>query len=107
MDPPELEVLRAGPRRDVDDAGPLVERDVVPRNDAVLDVALRGQLVEGAAVAPADELLPAPALDERVVGEDVDGDPVAVLAPPVLRLRVHRRRDVRGQRPGRRRPDDE
>ena len=73
----------------------------------MLDAVLRRQLVEGAAVAPADELLAAPALDERVVREDVDGDPVAVLAAAVLGVGLDRRGDVRRQRPRRRRPDDE
>ena len=73
----------------------------------MLDAVLRRQLVEGAAVAPADELLAAPALDERVVGEDVDGDPVAVLAAAVVGVGLDRRGDVRRQRPRRRRPDDE
>ena len=35
----ELEVLLAGTGRDVDDARPLLERDLVPRNDPVLDLA--------------------------------------------------------------------
>jgi hypothetical protein len=43
----------------VDDAGALVERDLVPRDDAVLDRRARPSVVERAAVAPADELAPA------------------------------------------------
>ena len=43
----ELEVLGAGARGDVDDPGALLERDVVPGDDAVLD-ALRRRVVERA-----------------------------------------------------------
>src|SRR5207237_903971 len=39
VDPPELEVLGAGTRRDVNDAGSFVERDLVPRDPSV-DLAL-------------------------------------------------------------------
>ena len=35
----QLEVLAAAARRDVDDAGSLLERDLVPGDDPVLDVA--------------------------------------------------------------------
>src|SRR3954447_13216845 len=43
---PELEVLVATAGGDVDDAGALVERDVLPRDYAVLDARRRRQLVE-------------------------------------------------------------
>ena len=46
MDPRQLEVLGARPRRDVNDAGALVERDLVPRNDPVHDAGLRRKMVE-------------------------------------------------------------
>jgi hypothetical protein len=42
VDLAELEVLAAGAGRDVDDPAPLLERDLVPRDDAVLDALLRG-----------------------------------------------------------------
>ena len=40
VDPRQLEVLRARTRRDVDDARPLVEHDVVPRNHPMHDPLL-------------------------------------------------------------------
>ena len=102
----ELEVLAAAAGRDVDDARALVERDLVPRDHAVLHRS-RGELVERARVAPADELLAALPLDERLVGVARDGDPLAVVPAPVLRVGLDRRCDVRRQRPRRRRPDHE
>ena len=107
VDLPELEVLLARPGRDVDDPGAVLERDLVPRDHAMLDLRPRAELVERARVAPADELLAPLALDEGLVGRARDRDPLAVLAPAVLRIGAHRGRDVRGQRPGRRRPDHE
>ena len=47
----QLEVLAAAARRDVDDARPLVERDLVPRDDAMLDPGRGGEVVERALVA--------------------------------------------------------
>src|SRR5205823_4321694 len=81
-------------------------RDLVPRDHAMLDVLLRGELLEGRAVVETDEVLAAQALDIVAVGENVDRDPVAVCAPSVQRVGLHRGRDVRRQRPGGRRPDD-
>ena len=52
----ELEVLGAGAGRDVDDPGALLERDLVPRDDAVLDARAGREVVERALVAQADEL---------------------------------------------------
>ena len=52
----ELEVLAAAAGRDVDDPGPLLERDLVPRDDAVLDRGARPEVVERPAVAQPDEL---------------------------------------------------
>ena len=103
----QLKVLAAAPRRDVHDPRSLVHRDVLPGDDAVLDRGRRRQLVERAAVAPADELRAPEPLDEDVLGVELHGHPLAVFAPPVLLLGVHRRRDVRRHRPGRRRPHDE
>ena len=91
----------------MDDAGALVERDLVPRNDPVLDRAARTELVERARVAPADELLTETALDEALVRVAADGDPLAVLAPPVLLVGMDGGGDVRRQCPRRRRPDEE
>src|SRR5439155_19877419 len=98
--------LRAAAGRDVDDAGALVERDVIPRDHAVLDALLRGEILERAAVVEADEVLAAQALDIVAVGEDVERDPVTVLATRRWRVGAHRRGDGRRQRAGRRRPDD-
>ncbi len=107
VDLSELEVLLARPGRDVDDARALLERDLVPGDDAVLDLAAGAEVVEGAAVAKADELLAECAGGEPLVRIPGDRDPLAVLPPTVLRVGLHRRRDVRGQCPGRRRPDHE
>src|SRR5438046_1916691 len=65
------------------------------------------EIVERPAVAEPDQLLAAQALHEALVGIARDRDPLAVLAQAVLGVRLHRRGDVRGQRPRRRRPDDE
>ena len=62
----QLEVLGAAARCDVDDAGALVDRDLVPGDHAVLDVPTGSQVVERAAVAPPDELGTRLPLDERV-----------------------------------------
>ena len=102
----ELEVLAAAAGRDVDDARALVERDLVPRDHVVLHLS-RGEIVERARVAPADELLSALSLAERLVGVTRDGNPLAVLPAPVLGVGLDRRCDVRRQRPRRRRPDHE
>ena len=107
VDTAELEVLLPRSGSDVDDAGPLLERDLVPRDHAVLDVRCGRQVVERPAVAEADELRSRGGLDERLVGVARGRNPLAVLAPPVLGVGLDRRRDVRGQRPRRRRPDDE
>ena len=107
VEAPELEVLLACARRDVDDAGSLLERDLVPRDDPVVDLAAGAEVVEGTAVAKTHELLSEGTTVESLVGIPGDGDPLAVLAPPVLRFGLDRRGDVRRQRPGRRRPDDQ
>ena len=107
VDAAELEVLLARAGRDVDDARPLLERDLVPGDDPVLDLAAGAELVERAAVAKPDELLAADAAHEALVGVPGDRDPFAVLAQPVLGVGLDRRGDVRRQRPGRRRPDDD
>ena len=63
----ELEVLAAAARRDVDEPGAFVERDLVPRDDAMLDPRARRQRVERAGVGPADERRAGKPLDERLV----------------------------------------
>ena len=88
--------------------------DVGPRDDAVLDLRRGGEVVVGPLVALADELL---ALDlgddlaaEGKLGQSCFGDPekpVRRRELHVLGLWVDGRRDVGGQRPRRRRPDDE
>ena len=103
----ELEVLRARPRRDVHDPGPFVERDLVPRDDTVDDARLRVELVERPRVLEADEVGAAHGAHEALVREPRDRDPAAVGRQAVVRIGLHRRGDVRGQRPRRRRPDDE
>jgi hypothetical protein len=103
----ELEVLLPGSRGDVHDARALLERDVVPRDHPVLDASARAEVVERSPVAQPDELLPLDAPDERLVRVARDRDPLPSLPQPVLGIGLHRGRDVRGQRPRRRRPDDE
>ena len=103
----ELEVLRAGARCDVDDAGPLLERDVVPGDDAVHD-RLRGlEVVVRALVLEPDQVGTAHAFHEGLVGEAFDGDPLAGVLSAVLGVGIDRGGDVRRQCPRRRRPDDE
>ncbi len=105
----ELEVVRTGSGRDVDDAGSLLllEVDLVPRDDAVLDAGARREVVEGALVAEPDELGSLHAAHERVVRVPGREHPLAVLAQAVLALGMDGGRDIGGQRPGRGRPDDE
>ena len=81
----ELEVLGAAARRDVDDAGALVERDVVPRDHAMLDGAAGPSSSNGPSVAPADELARRCSVSANVSSRIArDGDPLAVRAPAVL-----------------------
>ena len=103
----EVEILLPRTRRDVNDPGPLVERDLVPSDDAVLDVRGCRQVVVRPPVAPADELFSADDFVKGVVRIAGDGDPLAVLPPPVLGRGIDRGDDIRRQRPRRRRPDDE
>src|SRR5262249_43161691 len=58
----ELEVFLTAAGRDVDHAGSLVGSDIVPRDDAVLDAALGGELVKRPDIAEADELRASDAL---------------------------------------------
>ena len=99
----ELEVLGARTWGDVDDAGAFGERHVVPGDDAVL-LDRGGHRVVRALVFQADELL---ASRDLVVLTLLLGQPPVPVAEPVLSVRLDRRGDVRGQRPRRRRPDDE
>ena len=56
VDSAELEVLLSGARGDVDDAASLLERDLVPRDDAMVDLSARAEVVERPAIPEADEL---------------------------------------------------
>ena len=56
VDAAELEVLLAGAGSDVHDPGALLERDLIPRDHAVLDTLGGLKIVERAPVCPADEL---------------------------------------------------
>ena len=56
VDPAEVEVLLARPGGDVHDPASLVERDLVPRDDAMLDLRARAELVERSPVSEPDEL---------------------------------------------------
>ena len=104
---PQLEVLLAGAGGDVHDARALFERHLVPRDHAVLDLTAGTEIVERPAVAQPDELRARDDPRERLVRVPRGRDPLAVLAAPVLGVGLHGRRDVRRQRPGRRRPDHE
>ena len=104
---PQVEVLGAGAGRDVDDAGAVVERDLIPRNHTVRHVRDRGQMVERPLVLEADEVGAADALHEMVLGIARHGNPLAVVALAVLRVRIDGGRHVGRQRPGCRRPDHE
>ena len=124
----ELVVLGAAAGGDVDDPGALLLGDLVPGDHAVLVRGRRlvagalgerrldrGQLVERARVAPPDELgaglllLDLEVADERPL-EDAAAQPerLAVLADAdVALLGVDGGGHVRGERPRRRRPDQE
>src|SRR4029079_10591963 len=103
----QLEVLLAGAGSDVHDACALLERHLVPRDHTVLDLTAGTEIVERPAIAQPDELLAREDSRERLLRIPRDGDPLAVLATPVFSIGLAGRRDVRRQRPGRRRPDHE
>ena len=107
VDSAELEVLLSGARRDVDDAAALVQRDLVPRDDAMVDLSARAEVVERPAIPEPDELGALHGSDERLVRIARGRDPLSVLAQAVVGVGLDGRRDVRRQRPRRRRPDDE
>src|SRR5215218_4773143 len=71
----------------------------------MLNTSGRGQVVEGPFVAPADELGSAAALDVGFLGVALDRDPLPVLLESIFLVRMDRRSDIRGQCPGRSRPD--
>ena len=124
----ELEVLGAAARCDVDDARPLVLADLGPGDDPVLVRNVRrvgrargerrlhgGQVVERPGVAPADHVRAGHLLedlerpDERGL-ERALAEPELIAPLPhadVAQRRPDGGRDVRGQRPGRGRPDQE
>ena len=68
------------------------------------DPFLGGQVVERPVVLEPDQVL---ALEDVVVLAALLGQPPAAVAEPVLGVRLDGRGDVRGQRPRRRRPDDQ
>src|SRR6185436_20547568 len=72
VDAGELEVLAAAARGDVDDPRALLDRDVVPGDDAMLDVRAGRERVERTLVPEADELGSANYLGEGLVGEPRD-----------------------------------
>ena len=107
LDLAQLEVVGAGTGGDVHDAGALLERHLVPADDAVRDGGTGTQRVEGPLVAQADELRAADDLLEGLVRAAGDGQPVAVGQAPVLGGGGDGRGHVGGQRPGGGGPDDD
>ena len=108
-------VVLAEGRGEVDEARAVVRGDEARRDDP-LTVALQGQDVEGAAVAPADELAPEPCLARRQLrppsgrgrlGHDQVAPAIGCRHPHVADVGADRDGDVGEQRPRRRRPDEE
>ena len=91
----ELEVLGAGAGGDVDDPRALLERDLVPRDDPVLDRGAGRQVVERASCSagPASSA-PGDAADEGVLREERREHPLAVLPQAVFALRMDGGGDV-------------
>src|SRR5437870_148501 len=86
------------------DAGTLLQRDVVPGDHAVADSLLCWEVVERPLVLEADEVL---APSHMLVLLLLAGHAPFAVAQSVLDIRPDRGGDVRGQRPRRRRPDNE
>src|SRR5436190_19278847 len=91
----------------MDDSGPLIHRDLVPRDHTMVDLRPGRELVERAAITQAYELLTPDPLCEVRVRIERHGNPVASVTQAVLGVGLDGGRDVRGQRPRSRRPDDE
>src|SRR5581483_412952 len=114
LDAGQLEVLGATARRDVDHAGALFLADLFPRDDAVLDALLRLDLGERRHVVQADQVAALHGLDNLVVAaQDAGGVgrevvELAILADlHVVQVGMDGQRHVRGEGPGRRRPDED
>ena len=105
---PELEVLTAAAGRDVDDAGALLERDLVPRDDAVLDARARARGCRTAlrSASPTSSE-PGARRTNASSGKRAASTHSPFSRRPYSPSGLHRRGDVRRQRPRRRRPDDE
>ena len=111
----QLEVLGTAAGRDVDDARTFFGLDVLPGDDDVTNGNLRGKVGEEGLELEADELGAVQLATHRAVGHAETAPARRAqherLALPVdlfvLQLGVHGRRDVRRQRPGRRRPEHE
>ncbi len=101
----QVEVLAAAARRDVDEAGALVRRDLVPHDHPVSHLAPGAEVVEGTGVAPAHELAAQERLHDLLVAGPLDTDPVAVGQPPVPGGRLDGHRHVGRERPRRGGPD--
>ena len=111
----EREVLLAAAGGDVDDAGAFDRADVGPGDHPMLDVDFGGQLVKRTFVGPAehvgalqlarDGIVAAQGVLDCLLGEI---EPVTVLLDvDVVQLGIDRGGNVGGERPGRRRPDEQ
>ena len=104
----ELEVLRAGAGRDVDDAVPSVECHLVPRDHAMLDAGCAASPSYGPSYREADELSPrARRTNVLSTGTRAPARPTRRSRADVLGIGFTAAATFAGQRPRGRRPDDE
>ena len=105
MDARKLEVFRAGAGA-MDDARPLVQRDLVPGDHAMLDPGPGRKIVERPSYCQPTSSEPFSTSSSSRPGTAAP-HPLTVQTTSVVGLGIDRGGDVRRERPGRRRPDDE